>query len=144
MLQVSMNQTQDYASLPPLLNNNNNHIDSTATTSNHYQQDNLLNVEYNQNRRFSDPGLGGNSDNENDNDSQKDENCTKHIQNNGGGGGGDGNNSKLLSSLLEQINLLHDTNTKICRNLHETKGRCYRFYFTLYLRFIMYSCFYFD
>jgi len=23
---------------------------------------------------------------------------------------------------MEQINMLHDTNSKICRNLHETKG----------------------
>jgi len=31
-------------------------------------------------------------------------------------------NSKILATLLEQINLLHDTNSKICKNLHETKG----------------------
>lgn len=29
---------------------------------------------------------------------------------------------KMLGTLLEQINLLHETNSKICRNLHETKG----------------------
>lgn len=29
----------------------------------------------------------------------------------------------LLITLMKQINLLHETNTKIFRNLHETKGK---------------------
>lgn len=29
---------------------------------------------------------------------------------------------RILGTLLEQINLLHETNSKICRNLHDTKG----------------------
>lgn len=32
-------------------------------------------------------------------------------------------NGRILGTLLEQINLLHETNSKICRNLHDTKGR---------------------
>lgn len=43
---------------------------------------------------------------------------------------GDGNaqdnrldNKTLLITLMKQINVLHETNTKIFRNLHETKGK---------------------
>lgn len=36
-------------------------------------------------------------------------------------------NNKFFAALMEQINLLHETNTKICRNLHETKGELFRF-----------------
>lgn len=32
------------------------------------------------------------------------------------------NNKTLLVTLMKQINLLHETNSKIFRNLHETKG----------------------
>lgn len=40
--------------------------------------------------------------------------------------GGDVNNKTLLVSLLKQINMLHETNSKIFRNLHETKGKWVR------------------
>lgn len=33
------------------------------------------------------------------------------------------NNKALLMGLLKQINLLHETNSKIFRNLQETKGK---------------------
>lgn len=33
------------------------------------------------------------------------------------------NNKALLVTLMKQINLLHETNSKIFRNLHETKGK---------------------
>lgn len=36
--------------------------------------------------------------------------------------GTDVNNKTLLVTLMKQINLLHETNSKIFRNLHETKG----------------------
>jgi hypothetical protein len=32
------------------------------------------------------------------------------------------NNKTILVALLKQINRLHETNTKIFRNLHDTKG----------------------
>lgn len=32
-------------------------------------------------------------------------------------------NKTLLVTLMKQINLLYETNTKIFRNLHETKGK---------------------
>lgn len=35
---------------------------------------------------------------------------------------GEQQNGRILGTLLEQINLLHETNSKICRNLHDTKG----------------------
>lgn len=38
-------------------------------------------------------------------------------------GAADINNKTLLVSLLKQINMLHETNSKIFRNLHETKGK---------------------
>jgi hypothetical protein len=38
-------------------------------------------------------------------------------------GAADVNNKTLLVSLLKQINSLHETNSKIFRNLHETKGK---------------------
>lgn len=33
------------------------------------------------------------------------------------------NNKTVLVALLKQINRLHETNTKIFRNLHDTKGK---------------------
>ena len=33
------------------------------------------------------------------------------------------NNKTLLVTLMKQINLLHETNSKIFRNLHETKSK---------------------
>lgn len=32
-------------------------------------------------------------------------------------------NNKFFNALMEQIQLLHETNTKICRDLHEAKGK---------------------
>lgn len=32
-------------------------------------------------------------------------------------------NNKFFNILMEQIQLLHETNTKICRDLHEAKGK---------------------
>lgn len=40
-----------------------------------------------------------------------------------GANGTDLNDKTLLVSLLKQINMLHETNSKIFRNLHETKGK---------------------
>lgn len=36
---------------------------------------------------------------------------------------GNANNNNLVLVLLKEISKLHETNKKICRNLHETKGR---------------------
>lgn len=51
----------------------------------------------------------------------------QRTRSNGGGGGGASmshmSDPRILGTLLEQINLLHETNSKICRNLHDTKGK---------------------
>lgn len=31
-------------------------------------------------------------------------------------------NNKLMATLIKQISILHETNSKICRNLSDTKG----------------------
>lgn len=64
--------------------------------------------------RFSDPCLAGNSDNDSPN-SEKDEKKNASAKD---------ENSKLFKTLLEQIHILHETNSKICRNLHENMGEC--------------------
>lgn len=59
---------------------------------------------------FSDPCLAANSDNESK-DSGNNQNSSKDES------------TKMLTTILEQISVLHETNTKICRNLHENKGK---------------------
>lgn len=136
MLQASM--SHDFTSLPPGVN-------MTQTTSQHNQhsmsnearttggsgnafglgnveingdyQDGLLNVnEYNNyNRRFSDPGLPGLTEN---GDVVPPADMKDDKVNNSQAA----ESTKIFKTLLEQINLLHETNTKIFRNLHENKG----------------------
>lgn len=36
------------------------------------------------------------------------------------------NNGELLYNLMKQVNLLHETNSKMFRNLHETKGKLFK------------------
>lgn len=54
-------------------------------------------------------------------DDDDDEDDGEKKQN--GANGTDVNNKTLLVTLMKQINLLHETNSKIFRNLHETKGK---------------------
>lgn len=120
MLQASM--SQDFTSLPPgvnmsttstVPNSNAAERDQFGSELNGYQDSSLLNVEYNnQNRRFSDPGMPGQQD-EMETTVTKDDKVNDSQSSD--------NNAKLLATLLEQINLLHETNSKIVRNLHETK-----------------------
>ncbi|XP_037030701.1 uncharacterized protein LOC119070455 isoform X1 [Bradysia coprophila] len=95
----TFNNHSDFASLPPVvnLNNLNQRSDSNELLDGMEQ------------RRFSDPCLAGNSDNDSPN---SEENSQKHTSTKG-------DNSKLFKTLLEQIHILHETNSKICRNLHE-------------------------
>lgn len=53
-----------------------------------------------------------------DDEGHTDEEQTKNM----GGGGGEG--KSLLHTLVKQIQLLHETNSKLFRSLHETKGMC--------------------
>lgn len=62
---------------------------------------------------FSDPCLAANSDDdESAQASRQNKTNTKNPL----------DSTKLLSTLIQQINILHDTNSKICRNLNDTKG----------------------
>lgn len=62
---------------------------------------------------FSDPCLAANSDDdESAQASRKNKTNTKNPL----------DNTKLLATLIQQINILHDTNSKIYRNLNDTKG----------------------
>lgn len=63
-------------------------------------------------RRFSDPCLANNSDEESAQQSTADKLNLKNQS----------DNNKLLATLIQQINYLHETNSKICRNLNDTKG----------------------
>lgn len=58
--------------------------------------------------RFSDPCLAANSEDETQNDRDKSKNQSDQ--------------NKLIATLIKQINILHETNSKICRNLNDTKS----------------------
>lgn len=64
------------------------------------------------NFRFSDPCLIDNSEDETEGDGRSKSNLKNQSN----------NNNKLLATLIKQINILHETNSKICRNLNDTKG----------------------
>lgn len=67
---------------------------------------------------FSDPCLAANSDNDSKDSGNGPTNHTSNSPKN------DNNSSnKMLATILQQIGVLHETNTKICRNLHENKGK---------------------
>lgn len=51
-----------------------------------------------------------------------DEDCDDEKRQNGANGT-ELNNKTLLVTLMKQINVLHETNSKIFRNLHETKSK---------------------
>lgn len=89
--------------------------------------------------RFSDPCLLNPSDNDSKLSGQNTPECRNgnnsnsasaasalNVNGNGSGVGVGGDveqQNKFFAALMEQINILHETNSKICRNLHETKGR---------------------
>lgn len=89
--------------------------------------------------RFSDPCLLNPSDNDSKLSGQNTPECRNgnnsnsasaasalNVNGNGSGVGVAGDveqQNKFFAALMEQINILHETNSKICRNLHETKGR---------------------
>lgn len=58
-----------------------------------------------------------------DDDEDEDENGGDDRKKQNGANGKEVNNKTLLVTLMKQINLLHETNSKIFRNLHETKGK---------------------
>lgn len=67
--------------------------------------------------RFSDPCLLNPSDNDSKISGQNTPDRRNNIPSD------TEQNNKFFSVLMEQIQLLHETNTKICRDLHEAKGK---------------------
>lgn len=63
---------------------------------------------------FSDPCLAGASDDSKDSGNGPNGRSSNSTKN---------DSTKMLSTILEQIGVLHETNTKICRSLHDNKGR---------------------
>ncbi|XP_070072905.1 uncharacterized protein [Drosophila takahashii] len=113
---------QEFASLPPLVNimggaggagsehepNSTDVLDGSGSNPN-----------FSRGFRFSDPCLL----NPSDNDSKLSGHNTPECRNGNNNGSGCelAQQNKFFATLMEQINILHDTNSKICRNLHETK-----------------------
>lgn len=134
MLQASM--SQDFASLPPGVNMSNSHNDQTQNLNsatmglgsgvinngggasgsvdmNGYADG--MNIDQNSyNRRYSDPGMPGLPD-DTDTPGEGKDDKTNNTQS--------AESTKIFKTLLEQIQLLHETNSKIFRNLHENKGK---------------------
>lgn len=96
------NTTDEFTSLPPIVN---------LTTVGENIDNNLDINDPTRNFRFSDPCLLNPSDGESKMSGQNTPN--DNVTNL--------NNNKLFMTLMEQINLLHETNSKICRNLQDTK-----------------------
>ncbi|EDW95641.2 uncharacterized protein LOC6535273 isoform X1 [Drosophila yakuba] len=69
--------------------------------------------------RFSDPCLLNPSDTDFKLSAQNTPDCRN--DNNNGSSCDQAHQNKFFAALMEQINILHDTNSKICRNLHDTK-----------------------
>ncbi|KAH8354545.1 hypothetical protein KR084_003829 [Drosophila pseudotakahashii] len=112
---------QEFASLPPLVNmmggagagsehepNSTDVLDGSGSNPN-----------FSRGFRFSDPCLLNPSDNDSKLSGQNTPECRN--SNNNGSGCDLAHQNKFFATLMEQINILHDTNSKICRNLHETK-----------------------
>ncbi|XP_039151646.1 uncharacterized protein LOC6726669 isoform X4 [Drosophila simulans] len=114
---------QEFASLPPLNNmmggpeglgcehepNSTDVLDGSGSNPN-----------LSKGFRFSDPCLLNPSDNDSKLSGQNTPEC-RNVNNNGSGCDL-AHQNKFFAALMEQINILHDTNSKICRNLHDTKG----------------------
>ncbi|XP_055384747.1 putative uncharacterized protein DDB_G0282133 isoform X2 [Condylostylus longicornis] len=108
----------DFASLPPIVN--------LSTTGENIVIDGNFDAS-DPNRRFSDPCLINPSDHEGSKLSGQNTPSLNPEQDNLSNQNNNNNsnnmsNQKLFLTLMEQINLLHETNSKICRNLHDTKS----------------------
>ncbi|KAH8243003.1 hypothetical protein KR032_003622, partial [Drosophila birchii] len=116
---------QEFASLPPLVNMMGAGAGGPGSEHEPNSTDVLdgsgSNPNFSRGFRFSDPCLLNPSDS---NDSKLSGQNTPDCRN-GNASGGSGcdlaQQNKFFAALMEQINILHDTNSKICRNLHETK-----------------------
>ncbi|XP_011205207.2 signal transducer and activator of transcription B isoform X2 [Bactrocera dorsalis] len=105
---------QDFASLPPIVNmmGGSSEMENNSTD---VLDGSGSNPNISRGFRFSDPCLLNPSDNDSKVSGQNTPDRRNQLPS-------DLENNKFFAALMEQINLLHETNTKICRNLHETKG----------------------
>ncbi|XP_017057077.1 uncharacterized protein LOC108098570 isoform X2 [Drosophila ficusphila] len=113
---------QEFASLPPLVNM----MGGAGGTGSEHEPNSTdvldgsgSNPNFSRGFRFSDPCLLNPSDNDSKLSGQNTPECRNG--NNNGSGCELAQQNKFFAALMEQINILHDTNSKICRNLHETK-----------------------
>lgn len=70
-------------------------------------------------RNFSDPCLAANSDNDSKDSGDKNSQQLKQNINSTK----NDTNTNLVATLLQQMNMLHETNSKIIRNLQDTKSK---------------------
>ncbi|XP_037826016.1 putative uncharacterized protein DDB_G0277255 [Lucilia sericata] len=112
--------SQDFASLPPMVNIMGG---SGGTSSEHENNSTDVldgsgsNPNISRGFRFSDPCLLNPSDNDSKLSGQNTPDRRNNLPNDMD------QNNKFFNILMEQIQLLHETNTKICRDLHEAKGK---------------------
>ncbi|XP_023302431.2 putative mediator of RNA polymerase II transcription subunit 29 isoform X3 [Lucilia cuprina] len=112
--------SQDFASLPPMVNIMGGSGGGTSSEHENNSTDVLDGSSSNPNIsrgfRFSDPCLLNPSDNDSKLSGQNTPDRRNNLPNDMD------QNNKFFNILMEQIQLLHETNTKICRDLHEAKG----------------------
>ncbi|XP_034664656.1 uncharacterized protein LOC117899009 isoform X7 [Drosophila subobscura] len=116
---------QEFASLPPLVNMMGGTGGGGAASEHEQNSTDVLdgsNPNFSRGFRFSDPCLLNPSDNDTKLSGQNTPDCRNGNTNTNDSGCDLAQQNKFFAALMEQINLLHDTNSKICRNLHETKG----------------------
>ncbi|XP_070136778.1 uncharacterized protein [Drosophila bipectinata] len=116
---------QEFASLPPLVNMMGSGGGGGAGSEHEPNSTDVLdgsgsNPNFSRGFRFSDPCLL----NPSDNDSKVSGQNTPYCRNgNISGSACDlAQQNQFFAALMEQIKILHDTNSRICQNLHETKG----------------------
>ena len=120
------NHTTDFTSLPPAMhlnheanrsNSQNDLLDGLENRRFAHQMTYFVQVTFIDSVkfhfRFSDPCLAGNSDEETDQPAPTNDKLNPKNQS---------DNNKLLTTLLQQINNLHETNSKIIRNINDQKG----------------------
>ncbi|XP_013101779.2 uncharacterized protein LOC106083380 isoform X1 [Stomoxys calcitrans] len=110
--------SQDFASLPPMVNimggsggNSSEHENNSTDVL----DGSASNPNISRGFRFSDPCLLNPSDNDSKVSGQNTPDRRNNLPNDMD------QNNKFFNVLMEQIQLLHETNTKICRDLHEAK-----------------------
>ncbi|KAH8340275.1 hypothetical protein KR074_011919 [Drosophila pseudoananassae] len=115
---------QEFASLPPLVNMMGSGGGGGAGSEHEPNSTDVLdgsgsNPNFSRGFRFSDPCLLNPSDNDSKVSGQNTPDCRNG--NIGGSACDLAQQNQFFAALMEQIKILHDTNSRICQNLHETK-----------------------